>query len=283
MIELPFTLENRHGETLVGVHHRAEEARATIIMLHGWSGTRCGPHQMLTRAARSFAASGFDCVRFDFAGRGDSDGDTALATLATMRDDARDVFRWVETQSGGPLWVLGLCSGCEIAVASVEPQLKGAILWSAPIFAALPEQAGQEQKRAANLKRYAQKLLRPSTYLKILRGQVDTRGVKSAMAGSGGAAHKNVESNQAGQLPPGFRVQSLKSWRGFGGQIFQIYGGADPIVSAASAFYAQNSPPIARAHTVDGANHSFYGLSWEQEVIETTAKWLNESTHNKGE
>ena len=276
MTELPFTLRNRRGETLVGVHHRADHCKATIIMLHGWSGTRCGPHQMLTRAARRLAEAGFDCVRFDFAGRGDSDGDTGLATLATMRDDARDVFRRVETLSSAPLWVLGLCSGCEIAVASVEPKLQGAILWSAPVFAALPEQAGQSQKRAANLKKYAQKLLRPSTYLKILRGQVDTRGVKSAMAGSGGAAHKNVESNQAGQLPPGFRAQSLQSWRDFKGQIFQIYGGADPIVEAARTFYAQHSPPITRAHTVVGANHSFYGLGWEEEVIETTAKWLNE-------
>jgi len=278
MTELPFTLKNRRGETLVGVHHRTPSPQATIIMLHGWSGTRCGPHQMLTRAARRFAEAGFDCVRFDFAGRGDSDGDTALATLATMRDDARDVFRWVEAQSNTPLWVLGLCSGCEIAVASVEPELKGAILWSAPVFAALPEQAGQKQKRAANLKKYAQKLLRPSTYLKIVRGQVDTRGVKSAMAGSSGAAHKNVESNQAGQLPPGFRAQSLKAWHAFGGQIFQIYGGADPIVSAAREFYAQHSPPIARAHTVVGANHSFYGLGWEEEVIETTVTWLSQSS-----
>lgn len=277
MTELPFTLQNRRGETLVGVHHRAPDAKATIIMLHGWSGTRNGPHQMLTRAARHFAGAGLSCLRFDFAGRGDSDGDTELATLATMRDDARDVFRFALAQSNAPLWVLGLCSGCEIALASVEPGLRGAILWSAPVFAALPDDAGQAQKRAANIKKYAQKLLRPSTYLKILRGQVDTRGVQSAMAGAGGAAHKNVESNTPGQLPPGFRVQSLKGWRGFQGEIFQIYGGADPILDAARAFYARNSPPMTRSHTVEGANHSFYGLNWEREVIETTANWLNES------
>ncbi len=277
MTELPFTLQNRRGETLVGVHHPAPNAKATIIMLHGWSGTRSGPHQMLTRAARHFADAGLSCLRFDFAGRGDSDGDTELATLATMRDDARDVFRFAQEQSDAPLWVLGLCSGCEIALASVEPELRGAILWSAPVFAALPDDAGQAQKRAANIKKYAQKLLRPATYLKILSGQVDARGVQSAMAGAGGAAHKNVESNQAGQLPPGFRVQSLEAWQSFRGEIFQIYGGADPILDAARAFYARNSPPIVRSHTVEGANHSFYGLHWEREVIETTAGWLRAS------
>jgi len=278
--EIPFTLENRRGETLVGVHHRAPDLppKATIVLLHGWSGTRCGPHQMLTRAARHFAGLGFECVRFDFAGRGDSDGDTQLATLATMRDDARDVFRWSREQSPSPLWVLGLCSGCEIALASVEPSLTGAILWSAPVFAALPEDSGQAQKRTANLRKYARKLLNPGTYLKIVRGEVDTRSVGNALAGGGGAAHKNREANEAGQLPVGFRAQSLKAWREFRGEIFQIYGGADPILGDARDFYARHSPRIARAHLVEGANHSFYGLHWEREVIETTAKWLGESS-----
>lgn len=276
--EVPFTLQNRRGETLVGVHHKSSAAkpRATIVMLHGWSGTRSGPHQMLTRAARYFAEREFDCVRFDFSGRGDSDGDTLLATLATMRDDARDIFRWVEKQSEAPLWVLGLCSGCEIAVAAVEPQIKGAILWSAPVFAALPEESGQKQKRASNLKKYARKLLNPATYLKILRGQVDTKGVKSAMQGGGGAAHKNRESNEAGQLPPGFRASSLKSWSNFKGDIWQIYGGADPILGSARDFYANHSPRISRFHVVENANHSFYGLGWEHETFDVTGKWLSE-------
>ncbi len=278
MQEIPFTIQNRRGETLVGVHHRAENPKAVLVMLHGWSGTRSGPHQMLTRAARHFCAQGFSSVRFDFSGRGDSDGDTLLATLATMRDDARDVFDFAASQQKAPLWVVGLCSGCEIAVASVEARVQGAILWSAPIFAALPEQAGQDEKRKSNLRKYARKLLNPATYAKILRGEIDTAGVKSAMQGGGGAAHKNVESQEAGQLPPGFRGESLKSWREFRGEIWQIYGGADPIVESAREFYARNSPRISRAHTVEGANHSFYGLAWEREVFDVTGNWLRQRT-----
>jgi len=245
-------------------------------MLHGWSGTRCGPHQMLTRAARQFCAVGFSCVRFDFAGRGDSDGDTALASLATMRDDARDVFAWLRAKSSEPLWVLGLCSGCEIAVAAVEPGIAGAILWSAPIFAAPPEESGRAEKRASNFKKYARKLLQPSTYAKLLRGQINAAGVQVALQGGGGAAHKNREADEAGQLPPGFRSQSLKAWRAFPGQIWQVYGGADPILASARAFYAEHSPRIARFHVVEGANHSFYGLAWEAEVLSLTQSWLCE-------
>ena len=128
-------------------------------------------------------------------------------------------------------------------------------LWSAPIFAALPGESGQEKKRAANLGKYARKLLDPRTYLKIARGQIDTAAVGKAMQGGGGAASKNVESREPGQLPPGFRAQSLKNWKKYDGPILQIYGDADPIAPDARAWYeniapARPSPEASRAPTI---------------------------------
>ncbi len=277
MSEIPLIFPNARGETLVGIlHNTAKTPRGALLFLHGWSGYRTGPHQMLTRAARHFGASGWSSLRFDFAGRGDSEGDTELATLATMRDDTNIASRLLrEKFTDGPIIAVGLCSGCEIAVAAAGRNWDGIALWSAPIFAALPEQSGQEKKRAANLGKYARKLLDPRTYLKIARGQVDTAAVGKAMKGGGGAANKNVESREPGQLPPGFRAQSLSDWKKYNGPILQIYGDADPIAPDARAWYAQHSarPPVVE--TVAGANHSFYGLDWERQVFEITQKWLD--------
>ncbi|HEX8466041.1 MAG TPA: alpha/beta fold hydrolase [Abditibacterium sp.] len=266
---------NARGEQLVGVYHApAERSRATIVMLHGWSGTRCGPHQMLTRAAREFCGHGYASLRFDFAGRGDSDGDTQLATLATMQSDARAAFEWTRTRSDGPLWVLGLCSGCEIAVASAQSSLAGAILWSAPVFAALPSSERAAKKRGANLQKYARKLLSFSTYAKIVRGQIDTQSVGKALAGGGGAASKNRESNEPGQLPPGFRRAALENWGRFEQPRLQIYGDADPIAEEALSWYRENSAQAPDVEMIAGANHSFYGLAWEREVFGKTLAWL---------
>lgn len=268
---------NSRGENLVGVYHQTESSpRAAIVMLHGWSGTRSGPHQMLTRAARVFCAQGYAVLRFDFAGRGDSEGDTDLATLATMRDDARVAFAWLRAKTDAPLLVLGLCSGCEIAVASVDSSVAGAILWSAPIFAAPPSDALAAKKRGANLQKYARKLLSLSTYAKILRGQIDTKGVGKALAGGGGGAGKNRESNQPGQLPPGFRHACLSSWREFAAPRLHVYGGADPITEESLRFYRENSGVAPETVFVEGANHSFYALEWEREVFEKTLDWLQE-------
>ena len=276
MPEIALTFPNSRGETLVGVlHQSAQKPRGSLLFLHGWSGYRTGPHQMLTRAARYFGARGWNSLRFDFAGRGDSEGDTELATLATMRDDTFDAAKVLANGQNGPIIAVGLCSGCEIAVAAANSGWSGIALWSAPIFAALPQQAGQEKKRAANLGKYARKLLNPQTYLKIARGQVDTAAVGKAMKGGGGAANKNVESNDAGQLPPGFRRQSLANWKSYGGPILQIYGDADPIATQARDWYAANSATPPRLEMVAGANHSFYGLEWERQVFELTENWLH--------
>ncbi|RYG65235.1 hypothetical protein EON80_17720, partial [bacterium] len=136
MAEQAVIFPNATGEKLVGVWHRpVEKPKAVIVMLHGWSGTRCGPHQMLTRAARLFADNGYAALRFDFSGRGDSEGDTELATLASMQSDTRAAVAQVRQETDAPILFLGLCSGCEIVVAAANDaksgeQAKAAILWS---------------------------------------------------------------------------------------------------------------------------------------------------------
>ncbi|PQV64979.1 Lysophospholipase, alpha-beta hydrolase superfamily [Abditibacterium utsteinense] len=277
MIEHAVIFCNGRGEKLVGVYHEpAQKPRAAIVMFHGWSGTRCGPHQMLTRAARAFCARDFAVLRFDFAGRGDSDGNCELATLATMQQDARAAFDFLRQKTPAPLIVLGLCSGCEIVVAGVEADadVAGAILWSAPVFAAPPSQALAAKKRGVNLKKYARKLLSVATYTKILRGQIDTQSVSKALAGQGGSASKNLESNAPGQLPPGFRRACLEKWRQFAAPRLHIYGGADPITEESLQFYRETSGTEPEIALIAGANHSFYGLEWEREVFEITLEWL---------
>jgi pimeloyl-ACP methyl ester carboxylesterase len=142
--EEAFSVINGSGQVLIGVWHEpgedASRLDATIVMLHGWSGTRTGPHQMLTRAARAFATGGYRVLRFDFAGRGDSDGDTETATLATMADDVRHVLQWCveekQSFSGHLSWPLSDAKWALAAATRNATASSGMALWSAPVFAA---------------------------------------------------------------------------------------------------------------------------------------------------
>lgn len=278
---------NASHQQLVGVWHAAHHAKddsgdCALVMLHGWSGYRTGPHQMLTRAARDFAREGWNVLRFDFAGRGDSDGDTETATLATMADDARDAMRWCQNEKNiSRVVLLGLCSGCEVAFAcACENEVVAVALWSAPVFAAGQSDERQARKRTHHLKQYARKLLRPSTYAKLLSGRLDRKSIQKAVAGGGGALDKNVESTSAGHLPPGWREKMLKRFQSFHAPLLLVYGTSDPTTEEALAWHharlneIKGAKPQVSEHLVAGANHSFYGLAWEREVFEETRRWL---------
>jgi pimeloyl-ACP methyl ester carboxylesterase len=282
-----FSVVNASGQALIGVWHEPGEdiARhdATIVMLHGWSGTRSGPHQMLTRAARTFAADGYRVLRFDFAGRGDSDGDTETATLATMADDVHDMLQWrAKEKQLSQVILIGLCSGCEVALAAAtrNDYIRGMALWSAPVFAAGESSERKSRKRLHYAKEYARKLLRPSTYAKIFAGRLDTKSIGKALSGGGGAQCKNVEADVAGQLPPGWRAAALKRFEKWTSPLLLVYGTGDPTTNEALAWHrAQVKGRIEpQVHLVEGANHSYYGLAWEREVIAVTRDWLRRLT-----
>ncbi len=278
--ERALIVSNRRDERLVATWHLAQNgaktARATIVMLHGWSGYRTGPHQMLARAARRWTDD-YNLLRFDFAGRGDSDGRTELATLATMADDARDMMKWCREQSDAPIVLLGLCSGCEVAVGALESDVAAMILWSAPIVAARGSGARDARKRVANLKKYAHKLLSFSTYKRLLRGEVDASRVAQVMSSKGGES-RNIESDAPGQLPRGWRESALSGfarWNRAHRPLLLVYGSADPTTTEALAWYREQQPQ-AYSHLIEGANHSYYGLEWENEVIAHSQQWLDE-------
>lgn len=270
---------NATDQRLVGVwSHTEQAAGTTIVMLHGWSGYRTGPHQMLARAAREFAARGRNVLRFDFAGRGDSEGTTDAATLATMAEDTRAALRWLATRGHERVVLLGLCSGCEVAFALAgEPAVQTLALWSAPVFAAgQGDEVSRKRKRLENLASYARKALKPATWRKILTGRVDVAGVQRAASGGGGETMRNTEDGAVGNLPRGWRATAITGFKNFEGPRLLIYGTADPTVATALEWHRRHGEAAADEHFIEGANHSFYGLAWEREVIETTERWLQE-------
>jgi len=275
--ETPFLLSGKSG-ALAAMLHWPEQPKSTfIVMLHGWSGYRSGPHQMQTRAARHFARWGYPVLRFDFAGRGDSDGDAGLTTLATMKDDLDCVREWIKsTFPGKDIILAGLCSGCEIAFAgAAAPEISGLMLWSAPVFAADASQQRTRRKRWHHLGEYARKLLRPATYRKLLRGEVDARGVSKVLSHQGGES-KNIENDLPGQLPRGWRQAVMDANRHLYVPALLIYGSADPTAAEASSWYETHLSrkcPLEKSW-IEGANHSYYGLAWEAEVIARSGEWL---------
>ena len=135
-VETPVSFTGSAGTVRAILHQPAADSGpgTAVLFLHGWSGDRAGPHRMFVKLARNLTGLGFICLRVDFSGRGDSEGETAAASIESMVADAGQALAFLRAQ---PLCrevvLLGICSGGKVAIgtAALNPGIPGLILWSA--------------------------------------------------------------------------------------------------------------------------------------------------------
>jgi len=262
-------------DTIRGVLHRPVEPGSGVgmVFLHGWPGCRLGPHRMFVKTARRLARAGLTCLRFDFRGRGESEGATAQASIQSMVSDTRRAVDFMTGQCPElrTIVLLGICSGGKVAIseASADERVSRLVLWSAEPMGPLRSAATATRKSLFSLRSYVRKLWDPATWRKIFARQVNVRMVRKAVAGH--EAPDNLEIAR--------ESRDLARFRSFRGDILFIYGSRDPDTRLAAQRYGRFCGDAGIAHTfheIAEANHSFYSLEAEQTVIETTHAWLGE-------
>lgn len=243
-----------------------------LVFLHGWAGYRIGPHQMFTKAARLAAERGFFCLRFDFRGRGDSEGDAEATTLSTMIEDAQAAVELVCDETGVErVALIGDCSGSEVAIGAgtLDERIDSQVLWSAPIVGG--DRAGADAaKRRSIYATYLAKIFRRETWAKLFSGRLQLNMIARALRRGGrGAGEDGADSDR--------EIDWYRRFVEFEGEVLFIYGGNDPTTPSALEHYGELSRQAERefsSHVVEGANHAFYSLGWEQEVIDASLDWL---------
>lgn len=266
---LDFTV---NGETLRGILHEPEGAAPgpIVVFLHGWAGSRLGPHRMFVHFARRLAAAGCPSLRFDFRGRGDSEGGTMQATIRSMVADAGAAIDAVtDRMPRRKVVLLGICSGCKVAIACAagDPRVGGLALWSAEPMGPMRASAAVGGKSAQALRAYGRKLLRLETWRKLLTLSVNVRLVGKAVAGR----------EQAGRDEIRDETRWLAQLRDYTGPALLVYGANDPETRVAKPGYTtlfQKANIPHEVHELAGANHSFYSLARERDVMEVTEQWL---------
>jgi pimeloyl-ACP methyl ester carboxylesterase len=90
----------------------------TVVILNTGIVHRVGHHRMFVTLSRALASAGFNVLRFDFAGIGDSEPRAdSLSPLDSSLADLDEVLDWLERERGGSRVVLiGLCSGADHAI-----------------------------------------------------------------------------------------------------------------------------------------------------------------------
>jgi len=274
--ESPVSFDCEGGRVHAILHRPAPGGteRPGVVFCHGWSGDRQGPHRMFVKTARRLAAHGFPCLRLDFRGRGGSEGETAQATIQGMIADTRAAVAELGRLCGVRTFCLvGICSGGKVAIGAAlgDRRVGRLILWSAEALGDLRAEATNRRKSFHMLKTYLRKLARPETWRKLLTGRVNVKGVGKAVL-----QHETRSPAEAAQ--ENAMLADFRRWRG---EILFIYGGNDPDTRLAGANYQAFCRACGIAgefHEIAEANHSFYSLAWEREVIERSVGWLAKHT-----
>jgi len=124
---------------LRGVWHRARAPRGrhrrpAVLLLHGFSGSRIEEGRLFVLLGRALAESGLHCLRFDFRGSGDSDGEFGDMTLSSEIADARAALKYMRRRpgvDGKRVGLLGLSLGSVVAqMIAASERVTALALWA---------------------------------------------------------------------------------------------------------------------------------------------------------
>ncbi len=121
-------VENRKGKILRGFLNLPDGVAhpPVVLNLHGFGGSLSGYKYAHTPLARTLEVEGIACMRFDFYGCGESDGEFDEMTFTGLLEDAEDVYAWLKSQScvdGEKIILSGQSMGGFVA-ASAAPRIQ---------------------------------------------------------------------------------------------------------------------------------------------------------------
>ncbi len=132
MKERKVQTKNNLEEILVGLETRPDEDKnkyPTVILVHGFGATK-EEDGMFDDIAKNLADNGILVYRFDFSGRGESDGDYTNTSLSKQRDDLKSILDFVRSQplvDAARIGILGQSFGTPTSI-TLHPNIKSLVL-----------------------------------------------------------------------------------------------------------------------------------------------------------
>jgi fermentation-respiration switch protein FrsA (DUF1100 family) len=252
-MEEHITINKKKG-TLRGMIHIPDSGKAPypgVILYHGFASNRTEPSFLFVRFSRLLMANNIASVRFDFLGSGESDGEFEKMTLSSEIEDGFDILDYLSARpeiDRRKIFLLGLSMGGSIAgylagsKRSKTADIKGLILWAA---------AG-EMKVLARERSSADKSLPPTNPL-------DRKGLKIGLD-----FIKDIENLEIMEIAARYRGPALI-----------VHGSEDETVPPEVALqYKGILPGPTRLISIDGADHTFGSIPWQEELFGNTLEFI---------
>ena len=111
------------GVNLYGVMHEVSHSTKPIVIIaHGYfSSNRIGPHRLYYQIAKSLSDDGFNVIRCDLRGFGESDGSIENVKFENHVSDLETVATYVrQLFKDKPIILIAHCIGCSIGLSVIE-------------------------------------------------------------------------------------------------------------------------------------------------------------------
>lgn len=248
-----------------------------MLVVVGGPQYRAGSHRQFVKLSRHFAAVGVPVLRFDVRGMGDAEGEQR--SFENLDDDiAAAIDALLASQPRGTRAVLwGLCDGASASLLYLDRRLDSRVAGVALLNPWVRSRATLARTQVKHY--YAQRLLEPAFWAKLLRGGVGPGALSglwsSLRAARIGAAIPLDEADIT------FQQCMARQWRRFDGHILLLLSGNDYTAREFEETVA-NDPAWrgamkrAKLQRVDlpGADHTLSDAAGRLACEAATLRWL---------
>jgi pimeloyl-ACP methyl ester carboxylesterase len=303
MAVAPVSFVSPGGHPLCGILHAAgsEPSPTAIVILSPGIKNRVAPHRLYVKMARRFESLGYDVLRFDPEGLGDSGGEIAFETAADLYGsiqrgrfaaDTRAALDWMRAARGTQRFVLsGLCGGAitGLHAGQDDNRVVGLLGLGIPVIldgTDVDKRRHVTDGQLAGLRKgYLKRVFRLESLMRLLTFRSDIRLIwKSLMQPL--KASKRTEAPDAEQgsnVNPTFAPAYDRFLTG-GRKVLLVFSESDRLYwEYKEKFEAHNRSLVdrhaaaSRIHVTPDANHIFSFHEWQEDMLHAAVSWLNEN------
>lgn len=216
-----------------------------VCFYHGFTVDRTGLMRLHELFARECEKAGIVCVRFDFYGCGESDGDFSEVRFKDEVEQAKAIYDWTRKQTfvdPDKVFMAGHSLGGAVAsIAAVDAQPRGMILW-APGNTAYLDISNRVQAIPGKYKELydVEGLALSGEFLKELR-----------------------------------QTDIIKESEGYRGNVLLVHGEKDEkIPIAAVGLYLDLYGKGGKLKIIEGANHQFSSVQWKNKLYKYSVDFM---------
>lgn len=233
---------NRRGQKLAGVLHGRPDGRA-VICCHGMLSGKDGAKH--TRLASELEKLGIATIRFDFAGRGESQGELFDMTFSNEVEDVDAVIGWLGKQGIHRIGLFGSSMGGAVALLTAARDERVVVVAT---LAAVGYPSAIEERYPREAQSFTE------------RGYIDTEHGRIGKAFYDDALQHDVVA----------AVSILRA------PILVMHGTEDDVVPQTDALDIASSARNATLDLVEGGDHQFHDQTFLRPAMKRVAEFLSQ-------